>query len=151
MKQSIIALLILCYVTAQAEDKNPARWTYSFVKTGNQTGEIHITATIDQPWHIYAQLQPKEAIAQPTVIKLNTNPLVIADGRPVEKGKKETYRNNEVGIIQYQYGGVVEFIQKVKLKAHVKTSITGSITYQVCNEEMCLPVRTDRFEVIVDK
>jgi thiol:disulfide interchange protein DsbD len=33
----------------------------------------------------------------------------------------------------------VDFVQVVKLKANVKTSLAGKVEFMVCNDKQCLP------------
>ena len=45
-------------------------------KIADKTYEVHLTAIIENGWHTFSQTQPKEAIALPTKISFNENPLV---------------------------------------------------------------------------
>lgn len=149
MKRIIITTLVL-FITVFVFSQDKVKWEFSYKKLTDQTGEIHMVATIEHPWHIYAQVQPKEAVASPTKFVFSKNPLITYVGKPSEIGKKEIYENKEVDIKQYQYGDKVEFVQKVQLKAAVKTNISGSVSYQVCDEERCLPVKTISFSIKLD-
>lgn len=149
MKQiTLIAFLLLTLNKVQAqEEQDPVKWDISYVRTGETEGEVHFTATLKHPWHIYAQLQPKNALSKPTHFKFGSNPLFSTVGTPKEVGKKEVYSNKEIGVTQYQYGNKVDFVQRIKLKAKVKTNASGTITYQACNEERCLPIMNIPFSV----
>jgi thiol:disulfide interchange protein DsbD len=135
------------YITALAQKPDPVHWDYALKKLDGKAYEVHIKATIDGGWHIYSQTQPKEAIAVPTKIVFTQNPLLVLTGKPKESGKKETYRDPIAGIVQYQYAGMVEFVQTLTLKAEVKMNISGTITYQACTSEMCLPPKTIPFNI----
>lgn len=148
MKKIIVTTFAL-FIAAVIFSQDKVHWEYSYKSTGTKTGEIHLLATIEPHWHIYAQVQPKEAVASPTRFVFKKNPLITLVGKPLEIGKKETYENKEVDIKQYQYGDKVEFVQKVQLKAAVKTNISGTVSYQVCDEERCLPVKTVVFDIVV--
>jgi len=127
---------------------NPVKWNYSAEKLDDRTYEIHMTASIADGWHIYAQQQPKDAISLPTKIKFNKNPLVRMEGSPTEFGKKEKYSIEALGIEQYQYAGKVDFVQRVELRAPgAKISLSGSIAFQACTDEMCLPAAEMQFNV----
>jgi hypothetical protein len=52
-------------------------------------------------------------------------------------------------IEAWQYAGKVEFVQQVKFKAKTKTNLSGTIEYQVCTDEKCLPPTTVRFNVSI--
>ena len=36
----------------------------------------------------------------------------------------------------------VDFVQTVKLKGNIKTSVAGSVEFMVCNDSRCLPPST---------
>ena len=141
-----IALLI-CFM-AQAQ-LNPVTWSFSSRKTGDKQYEIKLVATIQNKWHLYSQKQPKDAIAIPTTFKFNPNPLFLLEGKVAETGKLEKFIDKTLGISANQYSNTVTFTQKVKLKANIKTNITGSVEYQTCDDEKCLPPKTVNFTVAI--
>jgi DsbC/DsbD-like thiol-disulfide interchange protein len=145
-KITLVASGLVLSLAALAQE--PVHFAYRAEKVDDKTCTIHITASIDEGWHIYSQNQPKEAISQPTKIIINKSPL-FSIGKPMETGKKEKYEDKVAGIIQYQYGGTVDFVETLTLKAPIKTSISGNITYQACTEEMCLPPKTIPFTVSI--
>ena len=130
--------------------QNPVHFEYHAEKTGDKTYAIHITAKIDEGWHIYSQNQPKEAIAQPTLIAFTKSPLFVWKGKFSEMGKKEKYEDKIAGIIQYQYGETVEFVQTVTVKGSAKTTLTGNITYQACTDERCLSPKTEAISMAIE-
>jgi hypothetical protein len=119
------------------------------VSSSDNLCEIRLTAYLESGWHIYAQVQPKEAISQPTKIVFRPNPLLQLQGPVNELGKKETYTDKTAGIIQYQYSDSVVFSQVAKLRGKAKTRITGTVTYQTCTGEMCLPPKTIPFSIAI--
>jgi thiol:disulfide interchange protein DsbD len=101
-----------------------------------------MVATIQQGWHLYSQVQPEDAIAQPTTISFNKNPLVDFTGKVKEVGKLQKYTDKKLGISANQYSNKVIFVQRIKLKGKAKTNLTGKLEYQTCNDEKCLPPKT---------
>lgn len=141
------SLLALFAVAQQQPD--PVHWTFRAVRAADNNLEIRLEAHVERGWHIYAQVQPKEAISQPTKIVFRSNPLVELKGLVVEVGRKETYTDKMAGILQYQYSDSVVFTQAARLKGEAKTRITGTITYQTCTDEMCLPPKTIPFAIFL--
>ena len=47
------------------------------------------------------------------------------------------------------YGETVSFVQTIKLKSTVKTNLSGTIKYMVCNDKKCLPPKEYPFTVKV--
>ena len=143
-----IATILVFGLNAQAQ-LDPITWTFSSVKINEKDYEIHLKATIQSGWHLYSQKQPSDAIAEPTSIKINANPLFKTDDKIKEVGKMEVMKDASLGISANQYSQSVEFVQKIKLKAAVKTNFTGSIQYQTCNDKKCLPSKKITFSVPV--
>jgi thiol:disulfide interchange protein DsbD len=151
MKQLITILSILTgiYSPSLAQSPNPVHWSFTSEKAGDNTWLVHCVATIDSGWHIYSQTQPKDAIAQPTMIRWTANPLILPTGKATEVGRLEHTKDEVVGIEANQYEKRVDFEQKVTLRHITKTKLTGRLTFQVCTNEMCLPPKTIPVEVFL--
>lgn len=121
-------------------------WKYSAKKIGDKLYEIHLTATVDHPWHTYSQTTP-EGGPLPTKISFSNNPLVVLKGAVKEVGKMQVIHDNNFGVDVKFYSEQVDFVQQVQLKSNVKTSVKGSVEYMVCDDHQCLPPTTNNFEV----
>ena len=126
---------------------SPVSWTYTAKKTSDKTYELRISATIQSGWHLYSQAQPGDAIAEPTKIVFNKNPLVKLDGDIKEEGKLEKFHDAKLDLSANQYSSKVEFVQAVKMKAAAKTKVSGTVRFQTCNDEKCLPPKTVTFSI----
>jgi len=136
----VFSFFIVGLLSAQV--LNPVNWNFSSKKISDNVFEIQMTATIQQGWHLFSQSQPKDAIAQPTTVVFNKNPLLQLDGKVKEVGALEKFKDEELDISANQYSNKVVFTQRVKLKGKAKTNVTGKLTYQTCNDEKCLPPKT---------
>jgi len=143
-------LLLICVtgIRASAQVDDPAHWAYGIKKIAPNTYEVHLQATIDQGWHIYAQKQLPEAIAVPTKITFSKIAGLTLIGKPKEIGKKDTYTVKEAGITNYEYANKVDFVQKVSLIPDLR-EVKGTITYQTCTHEKCLNAQTINFSIPV--
>ena len=129
-----------------AQVQNPVKWSFTSKKISNDTYEVHLTATIDQRWHIYSQTTP-EGGPVPTAITFSRNPLLTLSGDTKEEGKLEQHNEPLFGVDVKQYSNKVDFVQTVKLKNNVKTNASGSVEFMVCNDKECLPPKTVQFSV----
>jgi thiol:disulfide interchange protein DsbD len=146
MKKFItLATIFLATLAGHSQALNPVSWTFSAKKTGDKTYEIHLTASIQSGWHLYSQIQPEDAIAIPTNFTFNNNPLVKLNGSVKEVGKLEKFHDAKLDLSANQYSKQVDFVQTVQLKANAKTNLTGSVEFQTCNDERCLPPKTEKF------
>lgn len=149
MKQLILGLLLLVmgyFVSAQS----PVKWSSSCRKINKDTYQISIVATIDDEWHVYSQVQPRDAIASPTIIRFPKNPLYTLIGKTEENGELKVAKIETLGITQNQYNEKVEFLQTLRLKYPVKIEIPISIFYQTCTDEQCLPVMETSVKVQIN-
>ena len=125
--------------------QEPVHWT--FTAAAGQT--VRLVAKIDSGWHVYSRVQPPEHICMPTQILFDKNPLVKFTGALQEKGRKQTFWDKTVGIKNYQYTDSVVYTRPFTLRGPVKTSVSGSITYQACTEHSCLAPKTIPFSIRV--
>jgi hypothetical protein len=146
-KLLFIALVSIIAVTAKAQlNQNPVSWTFTSKKISDKVYELHLTATIQSGWHLYSQTQPEDAIPDPTKITFSKNPLVSLDGKIKEEGNMEKFKDPKLGSA-YQYSSKVDFVQTIKLKANAKTKVGGTVKFQTCDDEKCLPPKTVPFSI----
>ena len=139
----------LLFVTGllSAQVQSPVSWTFNSKKISETVYELQITANMQNGWHLYAQTQPKDAIAIPTSFQFTNNPLVQLDGKVKEAGKLEKFEDKELGVSANQYSRQVLFTQRVKLKGKAKSNVGGNVTYQTCDDKKCLPPKTVSFSI----
>jgi hypothetical protein len=144
--KKIFALALIVMASLVVRAQNPVTWSFSAKKIADQTYEIHMTANIQSGWHLYSQVQPDNAVANPTAFTINNNPLFTLDGKIKEEGKMEKFNDARLDIGAHQYSNKVDFVQVVKLKtAKAKTNVAGKVEFQTCNDEKCLPPKTVTF------
>ena len=146
MKKIFFSLAVI-FITMTALAQSPVSWAFTSKKISDKVYEVHMTATIIKGWHLYAQTQPKDAIAQPTSFQFNNNPLLNFDGKVKEVGKLEKYKDKVLDLSAYQYSNKVNFVQIVKLKGNAKTAVIGKLEYQTCDDKKCLPPKTIPFTI----
>ncbi|HEX2536124.1 MAG TPA: protein-disulfide reductase DsbD domain-containing protein [Chitinophagaceae bacterium] len=146
MKQLLI-LIAFFFIGTAAFAQSPVTWTFSSKKTGDNQYEVYLTATIQSGWHLYSQVQPKDAIAIPTAFTFNKNPLLSLDGKVKEIGKLEKYHDKTLDVSANQYSQQVVFVQKVKVKGKARTNVAGKLEFQTCDDKKCLPPKTVNFSI----
>jgi len=151
MIKRLIAFFVLVTLTGTTifAQLNPVSWAFNSKKIGDKTYEVKLTASMQPGWHLYSQVQPEDAIAIPTDIQFNNNPLITFNGAIKEIGKMEKFTDDKLGLSANQYAKKVEFVQVVKLKANAKTNLTGTIEYQTCDDVKCLPPKKINFNLAV--
>lgn len=138
--------LILLSIGAFAQIKNPVKWNFSAKKLDATTYELHLTANIDPTWHIYT-IDHKGDIGVATSLNFKSNPLGTFTGKPKVMGKAVSMKDPSTGEMVKFYERSVEFVQVVKLKAPVKTNITGTVEFMACDDKQCLPPAEKEFSI----
>ena len=148
MKKIYLAGLMLFFAGfVHAQINNPVLWSYTAKKIADKTYELHITATINGNWHLYAQDAGEGP--EPTTFKFTPNPLIKFDGKVKEIGKLEkSFDKNFNSVLKY-YANKVDFVQKVKVKSSIATVVKGTVNFMVCNDRQCLPPRDVPFTINV--
>ena len=149
MKNFLIScgfILASLQLTAQA---NPIKWEFSAKKETANTYNVYLAATVESPWHIYSQSTPAGGPLA-TKISYGVNPLVNVAGKVDEQGQLKTIHDKNFGVDVKYFSGNVKFVQTIKLKTAVKTSLHGTIEYMVCNDSKCLPPVTVPFEIALN-
>ena len=149
MKKSmalIVSIFISTALLAQVE--NPVKWSFTAKKIADKTYEIHMTANIEPEWHVYSQTTPEGGPVK-TSVDFVRNPLITLQGLVKELGKMEEHFEILFGVQVKQFSGKVDFVQKIVLKAKVKTSVSGAIKFMTCNDNECLPPSTQKFSILL--
>lgn len=147
MKNLFFGLVALISLSCAQAQQDPVSWKFSATKIADKTFEVTMVAEMKAGWHIYAQAQPKDAIAYPTKFDFTNNPLVTRTGAVKELGKLQKFKDPSLGLTAHQYGNKVSFVQKVVLKVNAKTSLAGTVEYQTCDDKKCLPPKKVPFNI----
>jgi hypothetical protein len=150
MKYLFSVILTCISIAGIAQIKDPVQWSYSARKKSNNIYELVVTASVPSPWHIYSQNTPKGGPI-PTKITYKSNPLISVDGNLKENGKLQKIHDENFGVDVLYYSTKVEFVQTLKLKSAVKTNISGTVEYMVCDDHQCLPPTKKTFDVKLDQ
>ena len=142
----LLSVIVLISSFSFAQVKNPVKWTFSSKKIDATTYEVHMSATLENGWHIYSQTTP-DGGPVPTSIEFTKNPLLNLEGAATETGKLEQRHEELFGVDVKQYSSKVDFVQTVKIKGNVKTTLNGTIEFMTCNDHECLPPTKQQFSI----
>ena len=146
MKHLIPVLALLFATSVFGQSNKQVQWNFTTKKINETTYEVHMTATVNGDWHLYAQNVGVEGPI-PTSFTFNKNPLVVLDNKIKEVGNLVKKKEQVWGGVVNYYESKVNFIQIVKLKSNVKTNLAGKVEFMVCNDSQCLPPSTVDFKV----
>lgn len=142
---SLVAICSISFVQAQLK-KDPVTWTFTVSKKSADTYVVTASAQVPKPWHIYSQNTPAGGPV-PTSVKFKANPLVTLVGKTKEAGKMQKVYDENFGVDVLYYSNELVLSQEVKVKNKVKTTLSGTVEYMVCDDKECLPPTRKTFEV----
>jgi hypothetical protein len=134
----LFGLAILTGGLVMAQSSQEVKWAYTAKKIADKIYEVHMTAAIGGDYHLYAQDAGGDGPIA-TAFSFTKSPLFSLEGKVREQGqlirKFESAWSHDVKY----YQNTVDFIQVVKLKGNLKTSLAGKVEFMVCNDRQCLP------------
>ena len=144
---TFLSILITFFLFAQQPALNPVTWKATYSPLPSLEGEIIITATIDDKWHIYSQ-RPTDAGPIPTSFSITPNKNIELLGKVEETNAHEEYvKAFEANVYVFDKNAVF----KQKIKRHTKDEIKIKITleYMTCNDMQCLPPKIVELELVI--
>jgi len=145
-KFSLFLFTVFVGFALMAQSGKQVKWAFSSKKIADKTYEVHMIASIQGDFHMYAQNAGVEG-PLPTAFAFTKNPLLVMDGKVKEMGKLvKKYESSWSGSVNY-YEKTVSFIQTVKVRGAAKTNLSGKVEFMVCNDNLCLPPGEVEFSV----
>lgn len=138
--------LFLSILITHAQIQTPVKWEFKTKVTGENTAELQFIASIDNGWHLYSQHLP-DGGPMPTEFAFSKLEGIQLDGKASEPTPKEVFDEMFKMKVKY-FDKTATFIQKIKLTNSKPVTVTGTINFQACNDETCIPGEAEfSFEV----
>ena len=140
-------ILIFSYsVFAQMVD--PVKWKTTSKSLGDGITEIAFTAAIDMHWHLYSQYFDEGGPVRTRFYFGESDKFELID-KPTESPEPKEVFDDVFKINVKYFSDKATFVQKIKILSEESFVITGSIEYQVCQEDKCVYFNPD-FKVKVN-
>lgn len=142
----LATLFVSCFSYGQMT-ADPTSWTYEVKKKSATDYELIFHLDLKKSWHIWSLNPGGDGFQIVPSFDIDKNPNVQVKGKPSEKGKAtSTIMDGVDGKVTY-LSGKVDYTLNISVKG--STKITGTHTYQVCDDKMCLAPVDKKFEVEV--
>ena len=139
-----LLILLFLFTGINAQIKNPVKFKFTINDLGNNQYEAVLNATMESGWHIYSKDLPEDT-GIPTEYKVSGKNIELI-GKFTETGKKHEEFSEAFGGKIVFYSNAAGFKQKFKLKDPAKPAdVTSEITYQTCDDRVCLAPNTLEF------
>lgn len=141
----LLLIAVVGVLSATAQIINPVTWDSSVKMTGDKSGEVIFSATIDAGWHIYGLTTPEGSGIQPTEViwdKLEGVELVgeLTPSRPAHE-EMDVVMNMKLGWWEKD----ITLVQKFDVTGDSYT-ISGNVKFMVCSANTCQPPTKEPFE-----
>jgi len=133
----VFAFFLLSVLFTQAQIQTPVKWEFKTKVTGANSAELLFIASIDNGWHLYSQHLP-DGGPMPTEFAFAKLEGIQLDGKASEPTPKEVFDEMFKMKVKY-FDKTATFIQKIKLTNSKPVTVSGTINFQACNEETCIP------------
>lgn len=143
MKKLSILFLLAFTLVAQAQILEPIKWKVSAKALTDSTTDVILTATIEETWHLYTQ-DVSTLGANPTVFSYGDSKLI---GKTTTSAKVHSLYDDILEIELTYYEGKAIFHQTVVSAG--QQVIKGSVNFQACDAQNCLPPSTWEWSVKV--
>ena len=141
----LLLIAVVGVLSATAQIINPVTWDSSVKMTGDKSGEVIFSATIDAGWHIYGLTTPEGSGIQPTEViwdKLEGVELVgeLTPSRPAHE-EMDVVMNMKLGWWEKD----ITLVQKFDVTGD-SYKISGNVKFMVCSANTCQPPTKEPFE-----
>jgi len=127
--------------------KEPVKWRFEMIDSGNGEYELKYIADIHDDWNVYSQFTG-DGGPVPTTITYEENEGVELLGDASEEGHRKEGPDplfDNVNVIKFL--GDEDFIATQKVKANKNSKLKGYLTYMACDATQCLAPTDVDFEV----
>ena len=141
----LLFISILGVLTSTAQIINPVSWEKSLKMTGETSGEVVFTATIEDGWHMYGLNLPKDSGVVPTSVEWTTLNGVELVGE-LTPSRQPIEKVDEVfNMALNWWENDITLTQKFNI-TDKSYKIAGDIHYMVCSHESCQRPTTEPFD-----
>ncbi len=114
----------------------PVSWKTSVQRADDGSVQLIADATIEGNWHMYSRSSGEDGPI-PTTFTFTANPRLTLNGEWSEpKAHKEFSKQFNMELAYFEHKA--RFIQKATVTGPGALSVEAEVSFQVCNDEMCL-------------
>jgi len=124
-----------------------SKWTFEAKKKSGNHYDLIIHLKLPDKWHIYSFNPGGDGMELAPAFTFDKNESVTLIGKVKEHGKLISERLEGIDGIVNMYKGTVDYVQEATVTGN--PTITGTYTYQICNDQMCLPPKKKPFTIQV--
>ena len=137
--------LFFLATTAYSQIQTPVKWSFSINKISETEAELLLKATIDKGWHVYSTKQESDDGPISLTFNFEKNANYSLDGKIIEPTPEKMFDKSFEMNVKF-HAHEATYRQKIKILTHASFSVSGTLNYQTCDDQMCLPPTDVDFE-----
>ncbi len=143
--KSMLLLLTILFAAAPsfAQMEDPTSWKYEVKKKSATEYQLIFHVTVKDGWHIWSTHPGGDGSLIAPSFNFAKNGNVKLKGDVTEKGAPVTTTMDGIDGKVIYLNGKIDYVENVTVTG--ATKITGTHTYQVCNDRMCLAPKDKEF------
>jgi thiol:disulfide interchange protein DsbD len=143
MKKITFLLLALVISVMSAMAQNPIKWRTTYKMTSDKEGVLTVKAIVTDGWHLYGTKIP-DGGPKATALDFSESKGIKFTSTFKPSAQPTEKMDDMFGLKLNYWGSNVTFTRKFKLTGKKADAvINGKITYMACNDENCMPPKTE--------
>ncbi|HPS63380.1 MAG TPA: cytochrome c biogenesis protein CcdA [Bacteroidales bacterium] len=130
--------MLLFPVITYSQILEPVKWKTAIEQKTPGEATLVMTATIDHPFHLYAQKALKDGPI-PTTFTFPKSPNYALEGKPSEPKGIEENDPMFPGMTLKYFSEKAVFKQKIKVLSATDFRIKGTVEFMSCDDHQCIP------------
>ena len=140
---SLLLLTLWVVKPASAQTEDPTSWKYEVKKKSATEYQLVFHLKVKDGWHIWSMKPGGDGSLIAPSFTFKPNSKMKPKGIVMEKGKPVTTTMDGIdGKVTY-LSGTVDYVMDVTVTGNTK--ISGTHTYQICSDKMCLAPKDKDF------
>ena len=148
----MLATAVLVGLAASAAPPEPVSWKIEdapakTLKAGDRF-TVKLAARIEEGWHLYSMKETEDGPVATRIWLAEGQPLQLAG--PIKGSPPQTLHDPSFNMEVELYEGEAEFTLPLRATGPVQ-KVAVNVSYQSCNNRLCLPPKTVKVEGAVGK
>jgi thiol:disulfide interchange protein len=145
-------LLAFCAIAALAAPPDPVAWKIEGApakpaRAGDRFS-VKLVAQIQEGWHLYSMKEVADGPVATRIWVAEGQPIQLAG--PIKAAPPEVIQDPSFNMEVEEYEGQAEFTLPLRATGPAQTLVVN-VSYQSCNNRLCLPPKTVKVEATIGK
>lgn len=146
MKSVLFFFFLSLGLMVNAQEMKPVTWSGSICADCDQSA-ILLHADIEEGWHLYSQNLPSDEGPVPTSFSTEVLKGDVQLSNDVSEGEAHKAYDQNFMMDVFYFGENADFEIPYQKNDEEAAVVEITVTFMVCNDEMCLPPKDEKIQV----